>query len=176
MPGKRVRGEVMISQEGIEGGAIYALSKGLREQPGHPLMIDFRPDLTEEALAQRLTRPRGKDTQSNFLRKVAGLTPVAINLLRETGNAMDAKGIKAMAAEARAPGRDHARHLVGRRRGARRGRRGFPAEEGARHLLRGRNAGLGSPHRRLSAAGLLLDRRGGGAGTAAALASQLAKG
>ncbi|MGL6183367.1 MAG: NAD(P)/FAD-dependent oxidoreductase [Aestuariivirga sp.] len=95
--GHRVRGEVMISQEGIEGGAIYALSKGLREQPGHPLMIDLRPDLTEDALAQRLARPRGKDTQSNFLRKAAGLTPVAISLLRETANAMDAKGIKQVA-------------------------------------------------------------------------------
>ena len=94
--GHRVRGELMISQEGIEGGAIYALSKGLREKPGHPLIIDFRPDLTVEALAQRLTRPRGKDSQSNYLRKVAGLSPVAINLLRETGTAPDAAGIKAM--------------------------------------------------------------------------------
>jgi uncharacterized flavoprotein (TIGR03862 family) len=94
--GHRVRGELMISQEGIEGGAIYALSKGLREKPGHPLMIDFRPDLTAEALAQRLTRPRGKDSQSNYLRKIAGLSPVAINLLRETGTAADAPGIKAM--------------------------------------------------------------------------------
>jgi uncharacterized flavoprotein (TIGR03862 family) len=94
--GKRVRGELMISQEGIEGGAIYALSKGLREHPGQPVVIDFRPDLTVEALAQRLTRPRGKDSQSNYLRKIAGLSPVAINLLRETGTALDAAGIKAM--------------------------------------------------------------------------------
>ena len=86
----------MISQEGIEGGAIYALSKGLREHPGHPVIIDFRPDLTEEVLAQRLARPRGKDSLSNFLRKAAGLSPVAINLLRETGTQPDAKGIKAM--------------------------------------------------------------------------------
>jgi uncharacterized flavoprotein (TIGR03862 family) len=94
--GKRVRGELMISQEGIEGGAIYALSKGLREKPGHPVIIDFRPDLTEEVLAQRLTKPRGKDSLSNYLRKVAGLSPVAINLLRDTGTAPDARGIKAM--------------------------------------------------------------------------------
>ena len=94
--GKRVRGELMISKEGIEGGAIYALSKGLREHPGQPVMIDFRPDLTVEALAARLTRPRGKDSQSNYLRKVAGLSPVAINLLRETGTPADAQGIKAM--------------------------------------------------------------------------------
>lgn len=94
--GKRVRGELMISQEGIEGGAIYALSKGLREKPGHPVMIDFRPDLTEDVLAQRLQKPRGKHSLSNYLRKVAGLSPVAINLLRETGTAPDARGIKAM--------------------------------------------------------------------------------
>ena len=92
--GKRVRGEIMVSQEGLEGGAIYALSKGIREKPGHPLVIDLRPDLTLEALAERLKRPRGKDTQSNYLRKVAGLAPVAISLLRETGNAMDAAGLK----------------------------------------------------------------------------------
>ena len=94
--GKRVRGELMISQEGIEGGAIYAISKGLREHPGHPLMIDFRPDITEEVLAQRLAKPRGKESLSNHLRKVAGLSPVAINLLRETGTAPTAQGIKSM--------------------------------------------------------------------------------
>ncbi len=95
--GHRVRGEIMISQEGLEGGAIYALSKGMREKPGHPLVIDLRPDLTFEALGERLKRPRGKDTQSNYLRKIAGLAPVAISLLRETGNAMDAAGIKHVA-------------------------------------------------------------------------------
>ncbi len=95
--GHRVRGEMMISNEGIEGGAIYALSRGMREVPGHPLVIDFRPDLTVEALAARLARPRGKDTQSNYLRKVAGLSPVAISLLRETGSAADAAVIKAAA-------------------------------------------------------------------------------
>ncbi len=94
--GHRVKGEVMISAEGIEGGAIYALSKGMREKPGHRLLIDLRPDLTAEALTARLARPRGKDSQSNFLRKVAGLTPVAISLLRETGAATDASGIKAV--------------------------------------------------------------------------------
>lgn len=97
--GHRVRGELMISQEGIEGGAIYALSKGMREKPGHPLIIDLRPDLTVEALALRLARPRGKNTQTNFLRKVAGLAPVSISLLRETGTALDAAGIKAVAVQ-----------------------------------------------------------------------------
>lgn len=94
--GRRVRGELMISQEGIEGGAIYALSRGLRDHPGQPLMIDFRPDITEEVLTQRLMKPRGRESLSNYLRKVAGLSPVAINLLRETGTHPTAQGIKSM--------------------------------------------------------------------------------
>jgi hypothetical protein len=94
--GHRVRGEMMISKEGIEGGAIYALSRHLRDNPGHPLIVDLRPDVPEEALARRLARPRGKDSLSNFLRKTAGLPPVAIGLLRETGTAPDARGIKSL--------------------------------------------------------------------------------
>ena len=95
--GQRVRGEAMISAEGIEGGAIYALSRHLRDAPGQPLLIDLRPDLSEEALAARLARPRGKESLSNWLRKAAGLTPAAISLLRETGTTPDARGIKAVA-------------------------------------------------------------------------------
>ncbi|MFN4141597.1 NAD(P)/FAD-dependent oxidoreductase [Aestuariivirga sp.] len=95
--GRRVRGELMISREGIEGGAIYALSRHLRDEPGAPLVIDLRPDLTEETLATKLARPRGKDSLSTYLRKSAGLSPAAIALLRETGTAPDAHAIKALA-------------------------------------------------------------------------------
>ena len=56
----------------------------------------LRHAVAARGAAQRLTRPRGKDSLSNYLRKIAGLSPVAINLLRETGTAPDAKGIKAM--------------------------------------------------------------------------------
>ncbi|MGH6853957.1 MAG: NAD(P)/FAD-dependent oxidoreductase [Aestuariivirga sp.] len=94
--GHRVRGEVMISHEGIEGGAIYALSRIMRDAPGQILYIDLAPDVTVEALTARLARPRGKTTQSNYLRKTAGLPPVAISLLRETGSAADAEGIKGL--------------------------------------------------------------------------------
>lgn len=84
---RSVRGEVMISRYGLEGGAIYALSADLRQaiddhgQTG--LTVDLRPDLTLEALTQRLSRPRGKDSVSNWLRKAGGLSPVTVGLLRE---------------------------------------------------------------------------------------------
>ena len=84
--GRRVRGEAVITVRGIEGGAIYALGARLRDAialDGSALLhIDLRPDLTQAALTDRLAKPRGCGSLSNHLRK-AGLTPLAINLLRE---------------------------------------------------------------------------------------------
>ena len=93
----KVRGELMISQEGIEGGAIYALSRFMREAPGQPLQIDLRPDVTTAALAEKLARPRGKESLSTYLRKTVGLSPVAISLLHETKTTITAEGIKDVA-------------------------------------------------------------------------------
>ena len=82
-----VRGEAIITREGIEGGAIYALSSVLREQintaGGALLDIDLRPDIQTESLIVRLSAPRGKQSASNWLRKAAGLSPVAIGLVQE---------------------------------------------------------------------------------------------
>ena len=92
--GQKVRGEIMISSEGIEGGAIYALSRFMREMPGEELQVDLRPDLSVEQLAERLAKPRGKQSQSTFLRKAAGLPPVSISLIHESGVAITAENIK----------------------------------------------------------------------------------
>jgi uncharacterized flavoprotein (TIGR03862 family) len=85
--GATVRGEAMVTRYGLEGGAVYALSAPLRDaidrEGAAVLTVDLRPDLTVEALAGRLTKPRGKDSVSNWLRKAAGLSPVGAGLLRE---------------------------------------------------------------------------------------------
>ncbi len=47
------------------------------------LHIALRPDLAIEELTARLSAPKGKQSQSNFLRKAAHLSPVAIGLLQE---------------------------------------------------------------------------------------------
>jgi uncharacterized flavoprotein (TIGR03862 family) len=86
------RGEVMISGDGIEGGAVYALSRHLRDEPGQPLVIDLRPDLTPDAVAARMAKRKPKDSQSNFLRKAFNLTPAAIGLMREA-DATDPKHV-----------------------------------------------------------------------------------
>jgi uncharacterized flavoprotein (TIGR03862 family) len=82
-----VRGEAVITRTGIEGGAIYALSAGLREaiadQGQATLRVALRPDLDISDLVARLSMPRGKQSFSNWLRKAAHLSPVAIGLLQE---------------------------------------------------------------------------------------------
>lgn len=93
--GRTVRGEAVVTARGLEGGAIYALGPQLRETGR--LMLDLRPDLAADELAGRLARPKGKASQSNFLRKAAGLSPVAIALLREMGAPATAAGIKSLA-------------------------------------------------------------------------------
>lgn len=82
-----VRGEAMITRNGIEGGAVYALSAELREAVlglGQArLMIALRPDLDTAALTTRLSGTRGKQSLANFLRKAAQLSPVGIGLMQE---------------------------------------------------------------------------------------------
>ncbi len=80
---RSMRGEVMLTTDGIEGGAIYGLSPQFRMPGTTHMQIDLKPDMTAETVAQRLAWPRGKESRSNYLRKALGLTPVGISLLRE---------------------------------------------------------------------------------------------
>src|SRR5690606_25113182 len=85
--GRTVRGEAVVNGYGLEGGAVYALSAPLRDaiaRDGRAVLeLDLRPNLSEDQLAERLARPRGRASLSNFLRKAAGLSPVAVGLIRE---------------------------------------------------------------------------------------------
>jgi uncharacterized flavoprotein (TIGR03862 family) len=82
-----VRGEAIVTRSGIEGGAIYALSAELRDaidaKGEAVLTIALRPDIDPADLAKRLSAARGKQSLSNFLRKAAQLSPVAVGLLQE---------------------------------------------------------------------------------------------
>lgn len=85
--GDSLRGEAVITADGIEGGAIYALSARLREaiaRDGEALLqIDLRPDITTEELSEKLNAPRRGATLSNFLRKSGNLPPVGVGLVQE---------------------------------------------------------------------------------------------
>lgn len=90
--GMTARGEIIISGAGLEGGAVYALSRAIRGAPGLPLYADLKPDLSAAVVAERLARPRGKQSRSTFLRKSLSLSPAAIALMAETG-AADPKSV-----------------------------------------------------------------------------------
>lgn len=81
-----VRGEAIITADGLEGGVIYALGRPIREaieRAGQAaLQLDLRPDLDAAELARRMGG-RGI-SRANAWRR-AGLSPAAAGLLRETG-------------------------------------------------------------------------------------------
>ncbi len=78
-----VDGEFVVTEKGVEGSAIYAVSRALRD--GGALVLDLLPGLTEAEVAKRLAKPRGKASLSNHMRKALGLTGVKAALLREAG-------------------------------------------------------------------------------------------
>jgi len=84
---RRMRGDFVVTRHGIEGSAVYVLSNALRDAiavHGHTtLVLDLAPDRDLAHLAASLARPRGKASLANHLRKVTGLTPVKIAMLRE---------------------------------------------------------------------------------------------
>ena len=92
-----IRGEALLTRDGIEGGALYALAAPLRDAiaaHGHAtLTLDLRPDLDHAALAARLGGPAL--SRSNALRR-AGLAPAAAALVRELGLPATAQSIKAL--------------------------------------------------------------------------------
>lgn len=87
--GRTVNGEAMITASGIEGGAIYAISALLRdaiERDGEvTLWIDLQTSMSVSELAWRLERARPGQSVSTTLRKIAGLSPIEVLLVREGG-------------------------------------------------------------------------------------------
>ena len=102
--GHYVKGEFVISARGVEGSAIYAISAQLREamdRKGAVLTLDLLPDRTLDDVMTRLSKPRGRNSLSNHLRKTLGLTGVKMALMRECGPLPDtdrelARRIKAL--------------------------------------------------------------------------------
>lgn len=78
-----LRGEFVISARGLEGSAIYTVSRAVRE--GAPLTLDLCPDWSLAEVTARLARPRGKATVASHLRKTLKLDPARLALLMEFG-------------------------------------------------------------------------------------------
>ena len=84
-PSRSVRGEAMITEYGIEGGALYALGPELRATAPTTLCIDLRPDLDAMRIEEKLSQAKRGDSLSSTLRKTLGLSPLAVALLHENG-------------------------------------------------------------------------------------------
>jgi len=85
--GESARGDAIVSEAGLEGGPVYALSAALRdaiERDGSSvtLTVDLRPEQHVDDILARVRRARRGDSLANVLRRV-GLAPVGIALVRE---------------------------------------------------------------------------------------------
>ncbi|MDF1884151.1 TIGR03862 family flavoprotein [Sulfurimonas sp. SAG-AH-194-C21] len=82
-------GELLISENGVQGSLIYTYSKLLREkiEQESPLTvyIDLFPHRTHTKLEEQLSTPQGKQSLSAFWKRI-GLSGVKASLLREVLN------------------------------------------------------------------------------------------
>lgn len=81
-----VRGECVITETGIEGGAIYPLSACLREEilkGAVVIHLDLAPDRTPAQLVTDLSKPRGSRSMANHLKRRVHITGVKSGLLHE---------------------------------------------------------------------------------------------
>ncbi|WP_324678515.1 TIGR03862 family flavoprotein [Hymenobacter sp. GOD-10R] len=84
---QQVRGEVLLTDYGLEGTPVYALTPALRaaltQNTPAPLLLDLKPDLTDAQLLQKLGQPRGGKSLAAFLVKALHLGQPVPTLLRE---------------------------------------------------------------------------------------------
>ncbi len=84
---QRVRGELMLTEYGVEGTPVYALTPALRTELAKDhratLLLDLKPDLTDEQLLHRLRTPRRGKSLADFLKQVLHLPSPVPTLLRE---------------------------------------------------------------------------------------------
>ncbi|MBI2236713.1 MAG: TIGR03862 family flavoprotein [Magnetospirillum sp.] len=102
--GRTVRGEAMISDAGIEGGAVYTLSAALRDAGEPTLFIDLKPDWSLDKLTAALARPRGSRSLATHLHRTTGLDGVALGLARELlGANITVEALKALPLRLKGP-------------------------------------------------------------------------
>jgi len=79
--GESVAGELLITQYGLEGGAIYQLGRQLRSMPSPRITIDLKPSLTLDQMLSKLQAATGKQSLVERATRAWRLSPVARALL-----------------------------------------------------------------------------------------------
>ncbi|WOD17672.1 TIGR03862 family flavoprotein [Paraburkholderia kirstenboschensis] len=81
------QGEILLTETGLEGSLIYALSAAIRERilaDGElTITLDLAPGLPLERVIPEVTRPRGSRSISSHLQGRVGITGVKLALLHE---------------------------------------------------------------------------------------------
>ncbi len=100
------KGEFIVTDTGVEGGLIYTLSAPIRDEiaaKGKAVVhLDLAPTRDAKSLLQELSRPRGKNSLANYLRKYAGLDGVKAGMLRDLLPAADFDSPERLAAAIKA--------------------------------------------------------------------------
>lgn len=83
----RQQGEFVLTETGLEGGVIYAISAWIRDEivkKGTALLrLDLAPDREVSRLISDLSRPRGSRSMASHLQRRVGISGVKAGLLRE---------------------------------------------------------------------------------------------
>ena len=81
------QGEFIVTETGIEGSLVYALSAAIRERViadgCATIELDLAPDLSLQRVVDEVTRPRGSRSMSSHLQSRIGLGGVKLGLLHE---------------------------------------------------------------------------------------------
>nr|WP_294840150.1 TIGR03862 family flavoprotein [uncultured Methylotenera sp.] len=92
-PNQRKQGECMITEHGIEGSLIYALSANIRntiETNGEAtIYLDLLPDKSLAQVLADVSHPRGSRSLSSHLQSRLGIKGIKAGLLRELVSAQD---------------------------------------------------------------------------------------
>jgi len=84
---QRVRGELLLTDYGVEGTPVYALTPAVRAALASPepafLYLNLKPDLSAEQLLSKLRTPRGGRSLASFLTQTLRLGAPVPTLLRE---------------------------------------------------------------------------------------------
>ncbi|MEW9584540.1 TIGR03862 family flavoprotein [Paraburkholderia sp. DGU8] len=81
------QGEILLTETGVEGSLIYAMSATIRERiladGDVTITLDLAPGLTAERVVAEVTRPRGSRSMSSHLHGRIGIGGVKLALLHE---------------------------------------------------------------------------------------------
>jgi uncharacterized flavoprotein (TIGR03862 family) len=83
---KEKKGEIVITNFGLEGGAVYAMSSGIRQQLAvsgiAKIDVDFKPALTIDEIENKIANGRGNKSWTKHLENELNLNNVQLTLLK----------------------------------------------------------------------------------------------